>query len=106
LLACAGLFDDFPDLFILPALYLAAMGTVLTGCANIYFAVIDPRESYWATSFPSASLVVPGADFTFASGTMFISKVSLPGEQTVAGGLFQAMTQIGFAISLSVNDCL
>lgn len=44
-----------------------------------------------------------GADFTFASGTMFISKVSLPSEQSVAGALFQAMTQIGSAIGLSVS---
>ena len=34
---------------------------------------------------------------------MFISKVSLPSEQSVAGALFQAMTQIGSAIGLSVS---
>jgi predicted MFS family arabinose efflux permease len=83
--------------------YLAAVGTFLTGCANIYFAAIDPEASYWTTGFPSACLVVIGADFTFASGTMFISKVSPPSDQSVAGGLFQAMTQIGSAIGLSVS---
>jgi hypothetical protein len=82
---------------------LAAIGTLLTGCANIYFAVIDPSASYWVSGFPSACLVVLGADFTFASGTMFVSKVSLPSEQSVAGALFQAMTQIGSAIGLSVS---
>lgn len=92
-----------PDSFTLPALYLAAVGTLLTGCANIYFAAIDPSVSYWATGFPSACLVVIGADFTFASGTMFISKVSPLSDQSVAGGLFQAMTQIGSAIGLSVS---
>ncbi|KAN0121010.1 efflux transporter [Russula decolorans] len=83
--------------------YIVAVGTLLTGCANIYFAVIDPSASYWASGFPSACLVVLGADFTFASGTMFISKVSPPSEQSVAGALFQAMTQIGSAIGLSVS---
>ena len=34
---------------------------------------------------------------------MFISKVSLLSEQSVAGALFQAMTQIGSAIGLSVS---
>ena len=34
---------------------------------------------------------------------MFISKVSPPSEQSVAGALFQAMTQIGSAIGLSVS---
>ena len=79
------------------------MGTLLTGCANIYFAVIDPSAPYWVSGFPSACLIVLGVDFTFASGTMFITKVSLPSEQSVAGALFQAMTLIGSAIGLSVS---
>lgn len=90
-----------PDLTV--SLFFSAAGTLLTGCANIYFAVIDPSTSYWASGFPSACFVVLGADFTFASGTIFISKVSPPSEQSVAGALFQAMTQIGSAIGLSVS---
>ena len=86
-----------------PPFIYSAVGTLLTGCANIYFALIDPSASYWASGFPSACLVVLGADFTFASGTMFISKISPPSEQSVAGALFQAMTQIGSAIGLSVS---
>jgi hypothetical protein len=70
---------------------------------NIYFAVIEPSAPYWTAGFPSACLVVLGADFTFASGTIFISKISPSSEQSAAGGLFQAMTQIGFAIGLSVS---
>ena len=54
-------------------------------------------------SHPSACLVVLGADFTFASRTMFISKVSPTSEQSVSGALFPAMTQIGSAIGLSVS---
>jgi hypothetical protein len=101
LLASAGPFDGLLDSFF--AVYFAAVGTFLTGCASIYFAVMDPSAPYWAVGFPSACLVVLGADFTFASGTMFICKVSPPSEQSVAGGLFQAMTQIGSAIGLSVS---
>ena len=79
------------------------MGTLLTGCANIYFAVVDPSAPYWALGFPSACLIVLGVDFTFASGTMFICKVSPQSEQSVSCALFQAMTQIGSAIGLSVS---
>jgi hypothetical protein len=79
------------------------VGTLLTGCANVYFAAIDPSAPYWVSGFPSACLVVLGADFTFAAGTMFISKVSLPSEQSVTGALFQAMTQLGSAIGLGVS---
>ncbi|KAI0272298.1 efflux transporter [Gloeopeniophorella convolvens] len=81
--------------------FIVAAGTLLTGCACVFFAVIDTSAPYWAFGFPSACLIVLGADFTFASGTLFISKVSLPHEQSVGGALFQAMTQIGSAVGLS-----
>ena len=84
-------------------MYIVAIGTLMTGCADVLFAVINPSAPYWAFGFPAAFLVVLGADFTFASGTLFIAKVSLPHEQSVAGALFQAMTQIGSAIGVSVS---
>ena len=83
--------------------FFAAIGTLMTGCANIFFAVIDPNATYWAFGFPSACLIVLGTEFTYVSGTLFISKISLPHEQSVAGALFQAMTKIGSAIGLSVS---
>jgi hypothetical protein len=83
--------------------YIVATGTLMTGCADLLFAVIEPRASFWAFCFPSACLVALGADFTFAAGTLFVAKVSHPHEQSVAGALFQAMTQIGSAIGVSVS---
>ena len=84
-------------------MYIVATGTLMTGCADLLFAVIAPGAPYWAFGFPAACLIVLGADFTFASGTLFIAKISLPHEQSVAGALFQAMTQIGSAIGVSVS---
>ncbi|KAF8261648.1 efflux transporter [Lactarius quietus] len=83
--------------------YIVATGTLMTGCADLLFAVIKPSAPFWAFCFPSACLVALGADFTFAAGTMFVSKVSHPHEQSVAGALFQAMTLIGSAIGVSVS---
>ncbi|KAI9433576.1 putative efflux transporter [Lactarius indigo] len=82
---------------------IIATGTMLTAVADVLFAVIDPNASYWAFGFPAACIIVLGADFTFASGTLFIAKVSLPHEQSVAGALFQAMTQLGSSIGVSVS---
>lgn len=69
-------------------------GTTLTGCAGLLFAVIIPSSPYWAFGFPAASLSVFGADFVFACGTLFVAKVSTMDEQSVAGGLFQTLTQV------------
>lgn len=44
-----------------------------------------------------------GADFVFASGTLFVARVAGPGEQSVAGGLFQTLTQLGTALGLAVT---
>ena len=61
-------------------MYIVALGMHMTSCADVLFAVIDPNTPYWAFGFPAAFLVVLGVDFTFASGTLFIVKVSLPHE--------------------------
>ena len=55
---------------------------------------MDTRITYWAFGFPAATIVVVGADFVYAAGTLFIAKISLPHEQSLAGGLFQTMTQV------------
>ncbi|KAI9464425.1 major facilitator superfamily domain-containing protein [Lactarius psammicola] len=83
--------------------YIVATGTLMTGCADVLFAVIHPSASFWAFCFPSVFLVALGFDLTFTAGTLFVAKVSLPHEQSVAGALFQAMTQIGTAIGVSVS---
>jgi len=83
--------------------YLLAIGTSSTTLACILFAVIKPDAIFWAFGFPAASLSVLGADFVFSAGTLFIAKVSLPHEQSVAGGIFQTMTQLGTAVGVTVS---
>ncbi|KZT06091.1 efflux transporter [Laetiporus sulphureus 93-53] len=86
-----------------PLVYLVAFGTTLTGVANILFAVINPASPYWAFGFPAAIVSVFGADFVFASGTLFVAKVCLPHEQSVGGAMFQTMTQLGAAFGLAIT---
>ncbi len=71
-----------------------ASGTLATGCASLFFALIDPNASYWRFGFPSAILSVFGADFVFASGTIFVAKIVEPNEQSLSGALFQTMNQV------------
>jgi hypothetical protein len=48
-------------------------------------------------------LSVCGADFVFSTGTLFVAKVALPGEQSLAGALFLTMTQLGTSFGLTVS---
>lgn len=66
----------------------------MTATASLLFAVINPNAIYWAFGFPAAVVSVVGADFVFAAGTIYVAKVSLPHQQSLAGALFQTMTQV------------
>lgn len=73
---------------------MIVVGTAATAGACLLFALIDPSATYWAFGFPAAVIVVLGADFVFSAGTIYVAKVALPDEQSVAGGLFNTMTQV------------
>ncbi|KAL1736165.1 major facilitator superfamily domain-containing protein, partial [Schizophyllum commune] len=83
--------------------WLMALGTLITSVAALLFALIDPNAPYWAFGFPAAITSVFGADFVFAAGTLFIAKISRPHEQSVSGGLFQTMIQLGTSMGIAVS---
>ncbi|KAJ8093347.1 hypothetical protein PM082_020204 [Marasmius tenuissimus] len=87
----------------LPLVYLMGFGTTVTSVASLLFALIQPEAPYWAYGFPAAILSVFGADFVFTAGTMFIAKISLPHEQSVAGGVLQCMMQLGTSLGITVS---
>jgi len=60
--------------------------------------------TYWAFGFPAATIVVVGADFIYAAGSLYIAKISLPHEQSLSGGLFQTMTQVCKPTHRAGND--
>lgn len=86
-----------------PLVYLMGLGTAITSTASLLFALINPKAPYWAFGFPAAILSVFGADFVFTAGTLFIAKVALPHQQSVAGGIFQCMTQLGTSLGITVS---
>ena len=68
------------------------------------WAIIVPSAPYWQYAFPAAILAAFGPDFVFAVGTLYIAKISKPEEQSVAGGLFQALTNLGTSVGLAVTS--
>jgi len=78
----------------IPVVILIIIGTIMTATANLLYGIINPAAPYWAFGFPAAIVSVFGADFVFASGTLFVAKVCLPHEQSVGGAMFQTMTQV------------
>ncbi|KAK0430501.1 efflux transporter [Armillaria borealis] len=83
--------------------WILASGTIITACAAIFFAEINPDATYWAYGFPSAIFSVFGADFVFAAGSIFVARIVEPHEQSLSGALFQTMYQIGTALGVTVS---
>ncbi|KAJ6480375.1 MFS general substrate transporter [Mycena sanguinolenta] len=87
----------------IPFFVLIALGTGFTGVGALLIAISRPEVTYWAYDFVALIASVFGADFVFAGGTIFVAKVALPGEQSLAGGLFQTLTQLGTAFGLAIT---
>ena len=81
------------------------MGAGATTTACLLFAIIVPSTTYWAYAFVGSVASVMGADFVFSAGTLFIAKFALPHEQSVAGALFNTMTQVRSFKFLADNLC-
>ncbi|CAE6413972.1 unnamed protein product [Rhizoctonia solani] len=81
---------------------LIGVGCFFTSLAALLFAVITPSATYWAFGFPAAAVVVFGADFMFATGSIFVAKIALPHEQSLAGGIFNTLNQLGTAFGLAI----
>lgn len=79
---------------------LSALGTLGTAMACLLFAIVDPKVIYWAYCFPAMLLSVLGVDIVYTAGTLYVAKISLPHEQSLAGALFQTMTEV------SLSHCL
>ena len=87
----------------IPIVWLLGVGTLSTTTACLLLALINPSTTYWAFAFPATCLVVIGADFIFSAGSLFIAKFALPHEQSLAGALFNTMTQLGTAVGVTVS---
>ena len=69
-------------------------GTLGSSLACLLFALNTPSAPYWAFGFPSAIMFGLGPDFVYAAGTLYVASIVELGEQSLAGGLFQTMTQV------------
>lgn len=86
---------------IVPNQILICVGIAATGLSNIFFAIAPRDAYYWRLPFNAMWLTVLGADFLMAVGSIFVSTLALPEEQSVAGALFQTLVQLGGALGLA-----
>ncbi|BEJ15318.1 hypothetical protein CspHIS471_0410850 [Cutaneotrichosporon sp. HIS471] len=86
---------------LVPGQTLICIGIAATGLANVFFAIAPRDTVYWGLPFNAMWMVVLGADFLMAVGSVFVSTLALPKEQSVAGAVFQTLVQLGGALGLA-----
>lgn len=87
-----------------PGIVLLVIGCSVMSLSPLLFAVQDASATYWAFGFPASVFSVFGSDLVYASGSIFVARVSLPQEQSLAGGLFNTLAQVGTSIGLSLQS--
>jgi MFS family permease len=77
------------------------IGNVLSTISPLILALMNPKASYWAFSFPAMALNAVGADTLFTVSNLVITSV-FPGKtQALAGGVFNTVAQIGKTVGLA-----
>jgi MFS family permease len=83
-------------------------GACAYAVANLLFALNTYDSSYWAFCFPGLVILVVGADLEFNVANMFVMSSMPVSQQSLAGGIFQAVTRlcvaVGFGIATVVYD--
>lgn len=91
----------------IPTYLFLLFGNVAVAVSCLLFAVpIPPQTSYFAYGLPAMILSVVGADMTWPSLTLFVSK-SVPREdQALGGALINACGQTGRAVGLAITTAI
>ncbi|KAL1407970.1 hypothetical protein Q8F55_004767 [Vanrija albida] len=89
-----------------PLQFLVCFGVACTGLSATFLAVSGRDTLYWTFPFNAMYLVVIGADFLVPTGSIFVSLMALPQEQSVAGALFQTLLQLGGSFGLTLTSVI
>nr|AOR51677.1 MFS general substrate transporter [Phaffia rhodozyma] len=91
---------------VVPYVYgwtLLTIGSLGASFAAMCMALCRPEDPYWQWAFPAMIISVFGADFIFATSSIYVSSIAKPSEQSLAAGMLQVMMQLGVAIGLAVT---
>ncbi|TVY73148.1 putative MFS-type transporter [Lachnellula suecica] len=82
---------------------LMGIGAIAYVGAALLLATMKADSSYWAFIFPSLLLSVVGADLHFNVANMYVMSSLPPGQQSLAGGIFNTVTKLCSAVGLGIS---
>ncbi|KAL2074505.1 hypothetical protein VTL71DRAFT_8283 [Oculimacula yallundae] len=85
------------------ASYLVAISSVFSALACVLMAIVKPEWSYWAVAFPAVFLSPMSSDVLYTISNLIITSSFPPTKQSLAGGVFNTVSQIGNSVGLIVG---
>lgn len=82
---------------------LMIIGAVALTASSTLLSATSESIPYWALTFPALALSVVGADFQFTVVNMYVMSSVPVEQQSVAGGLFQAVSRLAATITIGVQ---
>ncbi|KAF2424447.1 integral membrane protein [Tothia fuscella] len=77
--------------------------TAISAISPLLLALMDPKASYWAYSFPAIALNAIGADTLFTVSNLVITSSFPSKTQALAGGVFNTVAQVGKSVGLAIS---
>lgn len=90
----------------IPASVLVTASTILTGLAYLLMAIADVHWSYWYAAFPAILLSPICSDVLYTTSMLIVTSVFPQKTQSLAGGVFNTISQIGNAVGLAVGGVI
>lgn len=86
----------------IPAVAIVIVSSLLAAISPLLMAVIDPSSIYWTNAFFAQLLQPISADCLITVGLIVITEVFPKEKHSLAGAVFNTMTQFGTALGLAI----
>ena len=83
--------------------WIVVLTSIVSALASLLMAIIDPNWSYWRCAFVAQFFNPVGADGMFTVANLLITSMFPPGEQGVAGGVFNTISQTGKSVGMALT---
>ncbi|KAG9664573.1 integral membrane protein, partial [Aureobasidium melanogenum] len=83
--------------------WIVVLTSIVSALASLLMAIINPNWSYWRCAFVAQFFNPVGADGMFTVANLLITSMFPPGEQGVAGGVFNTISQTGKSVGMALT---
>ena len=85
---------------------LILLTSVVSAASPALMALLNPQWPYWYAEFPAQVVQPVSVDVIFTVGLLVISEIFPENTQALAGGVFNALAQLGISFGLAITGAV